>query len=334
MGIVDFFRDAKYKIEEVFDDAKYKVQEIGESILDTASDIVQDFTGETERRSLVQGLKDLLESFKQSLEESVKAINAIISNYNSKINTLNATRKGKVKDNIDNLYIFLGKFGKPKDIGSYAAESALLDQKIPAQQLETVEQYIESVDWDFSERFGFSLSQGIFLKSSTRKECISLTTATEELKMESERILTLIENRKKTIAMAADICDIYKECVGVITKVIGETVIPELNLIEAFFQANAIKDEVLSGNELSNISFDIDVASLENTLYQKHYNFIKNTFMFYVISCKIYNTAVLTKLINGNVEKSDLNNIENSRKVLLIQKGKVVDTALISEGRA
>ena len=54
--------------------------------------------------------------------------------------------------------------------------------------------------------------------------------------------------------------------------------------------------------------------------------------MFYIISCKIFDTPVLTKLINSQVDDSDLVTLQANKKNLLEQKDKVNEHLIFARG--
>ena len=51
--------------------------------------------------------------------------------------------------------------------------------------------------------------------------------------------------------------------------------------------------------------------------------FIKNAFAFYVIACKIYNTPVLSRLLQHNVTETDRSIVNKENELLSLQAGKV-----------
>ena len=68
-----------------------------DDMLDWAADKVQTFTGEKERRQLVQEYKDTYIQFKNSVEHLIEIVNDKIREFNEQILLLNDLRKEKVK---------------------------------------------------------------------------------------------------------------------------------------------------------------------------------------------------------------------------------------------
>ena len=77
--------------------------------------------------------------------------------------------------------------------------------------------------------------------------------------------------------MEIKICNLYTENVEFISNFISTNIIPELQLVEAFFQAEKIKNEVIAGYiPDEKITFNYSMNSIENTDYSRHYQFVKN----------------------------------------------------------
>lgn len=300
-----------------------------DNILDWAADKVQTVTGEKERRQLVQELKDKYEQFKVEIEMKIISLNNIIEEFNEKVRNLNDIRKGVVKNNIQKLSEFLGKFGRVKEVGEYSNETEKQFVDLPEQQFERTENYISEVDWSKDDVFinTFFLSP-IGMKMKTRKQNLSMRENIHEFQLEAEEMTNQLKMRTFSVQQDKQICDLYIECVEFISKYIVSIILPELELVEAFFQALKIKDEVLADHNLHDLLFKNEIDILRDTVYERHYMFVKNAFMFYIISCKIYNTPVLTRLLNSQTSSEDINLLENQKEILS-QQGKAVCNSLV-----
>jgi hypothetical protein len=302
-----------------------------DGMLDWAADKVQTVTGEKERRQLVADLKNRYIEFKGNVESLVAILNDAISSFNVKIKELNELRKGVVGKNITQLSLFLQKFGKVKEIGEYSREQEKQIQGLPQQQFESVENYISGVDWSKDDVFinTFMLSP-IGMKMKTRKQNLSMRENINEFRMEAEE--TINQLKMKTFAAEQDkrICQIYIDCVNYVSRYIVDIILPELELVESFFQVQKIKDKVIANNSLQELVFQNNIEILHNTVYEKHYLFVKNTFMFYVLSCKIYNTPILTRLLTNQTTSEDVNLLEKQKQSLLLQGNQVSKNLMIS----
>lgn len=305
-----------------------------DSILDWAADKVQTATGEKERRQLVAEFKSEYTSFKEKIHILVDNLNKTIMFFNEKIKELNSLRKGKVKNNINELSVFLKKFGNVKDAGEYSSELTRQLHDVPNKRFEEVKNYITDIDWSKDDVFinTFFLSP-IGMKIKTRNQNLSMREQLHEFKIESEETAKMLEERRFFTNQDKIISEIYIDCVKYISSYIENIILPELELVESFFQAEKIKDEVIAGNELVGLKFKNNINILKDSIYGKHYLFVKNTFMFYVISCKIYNTPVLTKLLKSdlNTTKDDLKLLEKQRQALITQGNSIKDNLVINK---
>lgn len=288
--------------------------------------------GENDRKKLLDELKSTYASCRPIIEEKVNNINKSIEEFNAKIKDLNSIRMDKVKNNILQLSAFLTKFGKVKAIGEYTDESNHAYESLPNKEFEKIENHIKEFDCSKSE---FSLKDilifPIFKKrNKIRKERFKIMDIAQQFKLQAEKTVNELDARTCFVEQDKKICDLYKECIEIINKYIENVIIPELELVEAFFQAKQINNEMLSGQRLPVLAFKNNVESLKETMYEKHYMFVKNTFIFYVISCKIYNAPVLTRLLNYQSSIDDLELIKSQKKALISQ-GKEICNNLIIE---
>ena len=295
-----------------------------DDILDWAADKVQTVTGEKERRRLVSEFKDVYDEFKTDVEIKISDINRIISEFNRNIRKINNVRKTDVEKNIVLLSNFLGKFGKVKSIGEYSMEKESNMLVLPEHKFEMKESYINEIDWSKDDVFQdtFFLTP-ICMTIKTKEQNLSINEKLNQLRLEAEETLNQLKIKEYAAEQDRVIANLYIDCIEIITNYIKEVIIPELKVVESFFQVLKIKNEVISGNSLQEIKFSNDIELLRDTQYEKHFLFVKNAFMFYVISCKIYNTPVLTRLLNNKTEKQDIDLLEKDKK-LLLEHNKVV----------
>lgn len=302
-----------------------------ESVIDKAADTVQTLTGEKERRKLVQDIKETYSQFRLKVEDKIDLINDYIDSFNMSIRELNTMRRGQVRENICILGSFLGKFGKTKEIGEYTSEKENTEIAIPEQEFQRKEDYIKEIDWskeDVFEDTFFLTPIGMAVK--TREQNQSMYEQMKKIEHESIIILQQLELKEYTVMQDKEIADLYIHCVSIISEYIRNTILPELQIVETFFQSIAIKNKVIAEDGFNDVKYNFNLSMINDNIYSSHYQFIKNSFMFYVISCKIYNTSVLTNLLIGNVNEEDKKIITEQRNLLLEQKQKV-DTFLTFE---
>ena len=302
-------------------------------IIDWLADKVQTSTGEKERRELVQTIKNLAEEFKQKVSEAIDQLNEKIGNFNHILTKLNEFRSKHVKENIEQLHTFLSKYGRCIPYSAYVPETDKPPAEFPMRQMVQIEDYISEIDWSKDDvlRDTFWLSP-LGMKFKTRNQNLSMHERIGELKLQIEQTVREIDAQTFTAGLEEEICNLYLKNVRMISKVITTKIIPEIELIDAFFQAEAIKDSVISESQLKEIRFHYNICTLIGTPYEQHYQFIKNALMFYVISCKIYDTPVLTHLLSHTISIDDKQQIETEHKLLLQQARTVSNSMIVMRG--
>lgn len=286
----------------------------------TLKQMVQDATGETKRRELVQKIKDLAFEFKEKVSQAIEKVNWKIKLFNAQIAKLNAVRKEGTKENIDALEVSLSKYGKCKTCDSFAKESDKRTIDFPQNDYEKIDKYLKGIDLTSDEVFWNTfLLTPIGMKLSNRKNNLAMTEAANELTIKIDNTVRELNNKEFIVGIETKICEKYIENVSFIYKTITKRIVPELRLIDAFLEAEQIKNTVVSGNDVSNAKFYYGVSCLIGTPYERHYQFIKNAYMFYIVSCAIYETPILTNLLNHKTKEQDLENIKKEHEVLETQ---------------
>lgn len=286
-------------------------------VLDWASDKVQTMTGEKERRERVAEIKSTYEEFKNQVSDNVNSVNSSIAELNVSINELNEFRSSDISRNIVYLGNFLGKFGNVKEIGTYAEEETACYLEIPEHRFISIEDYITDIDWSQGDVFinSFFLSP-LGMKKKTQAQNLSMQEQLNSLKIEAEQTILELKNLKFAAEQDKKIAELYIYCVERIISYIEKIIVPELDVVEAFFQALSIKNCVITDTELENVSFKNSIELIRDTQYQEHYQFVRNAFLFYVVACRIYNTSVLTNLLKGDTSEDDYKEIVLERDVL------------------
>lgn len=288
-------------------------------ILDRASSAVQGFTGETERRELVARFKETYESYSRKIGRLVERINFEVERFNKRIESLNEYRNTKVKWNIVHLGGFLAQFGNIKSIEGFAPEERQDRIELPRKHLEAVEDYIETIDWSKDDVFTKTFFKSILgARWETKKVNVEAERRIDEFTMNGDRTLELGEMKHRFVQEDIQILEMYKSSVEAISHTIETKITPELQLIQAFLQCEEIKNQVLSKRELS-VTTQTDAGLLAAGLYQKHYRFMKNAFLFFVISSKIYNTPVLTKLLTNEEHEAERKEVSEYGRVVTEQ---------------
>lgn len=285
--------------------------------LDWASDRVQTMTGEKERREQVAEIKETYYEFKEQVANHVDNVNTSISSLNGTISELNNYRAAKIPEKIELLGDFLSRFGSVRRLGEYSEEEFAHFIIVPERKFIDIADYISDIDWTKEDVFVSSFFLTPFgIRKKTHDQNLSMKEYLNSLKLEAEQTIIELNNLKLITEQDIKIAELYIFCISRIISFIENIVIPELEIVESFFQALKIKNMIISDNSLENIEFNNNIDIIRNTQFQKHYNFIRNTFMFYVIACRIYNTPILTNLLKGTSSESDLSQITMEKSVL------------------
>ena len=289
-------------------------------IVDWLADQVQTTTGEKDRRQWVYKLKEEFERFKTMVVEIIDRINVAITDFNQHIKRLNYLRTETVFQSIDKLGSSLQCLGNLKPPGEYIAESEKIPAELPMQNLEKKADYINEVDWSRQDvEFNTFFLTPFGMMAKTRKQNLSMQEQLNEMKLEFENTKRILELREYNTRQDTIICELYIECVDTICKIVQEVIIQEFELIEAFWRAIAVKNIVISEAPEAEVTSKRNIVLLKDTIYHKHYIFAKNAFLFYVMSCKIYDTSVLTRMLNHTLQDGDQEMMENHKNILSLQ---------------
>lgn len=328
MGFFDIFKkssdDDDYIISIDVNSDEEESSNWFENMLDHASNAVKNFTGENERREIVEETKQEYIKSREEIEKIVYKLNNVIVEFNSKILKLNISRENRVKINVEKLGTFLSTFGNIKGIAEYSEEKKKTFIKIPERLFEEVEDYIEDIDWSNDEVFCRTFFQGgIFAAIFTRRQNVKMLERLEEFKNSVIDKKDKLNNRIKMLKKVdMRICDLYIELVEKISDYIKSKIIPQIEVIQSFLECESVKNVYIADTKaktIENVEYEKDIKLYDNTIYQKHYNFIRNAFWFYILSATIYSSPVLTKLLkNKRLTKDDIKELEEQK--LLCQK--------------
>lgn len=327
MGFFDIFKKSSDDDDYIIIDVNSDEEEPSnwfENMLDNASNAVKNFTGENERREIVEETKQEYIKSREEIEDIVNKLNNVIVEFNGKILKLNISRENRVKINVEKLGAFLSTFGNIKGIAEYSEEKKKTFIKIPERLFEEVEDYIEDIDWSNDEVFCRTFFQGgIFAAIFTRRQNVKMLERLEEFKNSVIDKKDKLNNRIKMLKKVdMRICDLYIELVEKISDYIKSKIIPQIEVIQSFLECESVKNVYIANTKtktIENVEYETDIKLYDNTIYQKHYNFIRNAFWFYILSATIYSSPVLTKLLkNKRLTNDDIKELEGQK--LLCQK--------------
>lgn len=271
-------------------------------------DLIDKFTGKAERNALINKIEEVKGEYNFILNNGIADLNSNIAILNNQIDILNDFRINHVKNDIYNLKKFLDKFGILDENNNYLGESKFTEVTFPQQIIYSIDDYIDEYDLrETSDWWKLALGgvvTGVVLRYFRNKENKKIYSELENLKVKLEGIKNTIRNQEYLLNQNIEIAKIYITTIKEMSETISNLILPEFELVEAFCQANELKNYVLVDKKIENVVFKNSIIAYRRTKYEKHYNFIKNTFLFYIMSNRIYNTPILSRLFN-NFQNSD-----------------------------
>lgn len=303
-------------------------------IINWAARKVQNFTGETDRKQIVAQTKLEYVKSRKEIEYIVQELNYTIEKFNIKIVELNNYREKRIKNDVEKLGSFLSTFGNIKDISEYSEEKEKSFFNIPERAFEKVENYIADIDWSSDEIFLRTFFQGgafasIFTRGQNLKMREILAKFKADMMGEKDKLNNKIEMIEK---VDMRICDLYIELIKAICYYIEFQIVPQIEVIQSFLECESVKNVYIADTKakiIENVEYETDIKLYDNTIYQKHFNFIRNAFWFYILSSTIYSSPVLTKLLeNKKITDNDIEKLEGQKllckeQIMLLESNKI-----------
>lgn len=295
---------------------------------------VLNFTGETDRKQIVAQTKLEYVKSRKEIEYIVQELNYTIEKFNIKIVELNNYREKRIKNDVEKLGSFLSTFGNIKDMSEYSEEKEKSFFNIPERAFEEVENYIADIDWSSDEVFLRTFFQGgAFASIFTRGQNLKMLERLEEFKNSVINMKDKLNNKIKMIEKVdMRVCDLYIELIKAICYYIEFQIVPQIEVIQSFLECESVKNVYIADTKakiIENVEYETDIKLYDNTIYQKHYNFVRNSFWFYILSATIYSSPVLTKLLeNKNITDADIEKLEGQKllckeQIILLESNKI-----------
>lgn len=278
---------------------------------------------EDTRLQNIDEYKDIVKQYEQQLDQSKDIVNLQIRKYNNTIPLINQKRRADFRGILEELYRFLlqlGKLTQSKWDFSFemtrAEELGVLEERSLTDYKAWIKSYEKTENQVFDE-FVMSLGFGSRIENGKRneeikKKCKEIRLATEGVQKKYASIAQQWQDRTFIAAT-------YLECIELIYETITERIIPELEMISAFLLAESVKNNVVADIPIENTK-PIDISAIKGTIYGRHYTFVKNAFLFYVLSRQIYQSPILTRLTQAEQSTS----IYNNDKLLITQQKEIL----------
>lgn len=262
------------------------------------------FTKSEEVEQLKNQINEYCDNYTQEVDKENEQINKNMNRYNGYINVINSERH-TLRFEIRKLYDFLSEFG---DAGiSITPFDYVLEELMSVNSSREV----TMPESDFSARktklmdFAFYGVWGVVINRMKNKE-ILLEKEQEfsELKLKMEDDIEKRKELQEFYSEASQIADIYRTQIVSVRDAIIDVILPELSTVRGFLYADAMKDCVLSGQSAEGVNPN-SIMLYKDTMYHKHYIFVKNALQFYIMICEFFKKPILSKMIQDHVITDD-----------------------------
>lgn len=234
--------------------------------------------------------------------------------YNDEIPIINSERV-QMRDEIKQLYNFLKNFGdigekitifdfvaeETKGVDDISSENKFVTEKKDANKVYQFSKFATGALCTVNPIFAPALiAFSVHDRSNNKKDFDKLTLDFEKAKVENENKLKKAKELIEFFKVAHKIAIIYRNIIVTVRDSISETIIPELSGIKAFLYADAIAQKIDGGENLQSIVMPTDIKELEDTRYNEHFLFVKNTCDYYNLITTLFKEKILTRIVEDN----------------------------------
>ena len=270
-----------------------------DNLLDKASHAMKSFVGENERLRLIEECKKCVSQYENQLDQSRTVVNQQIGMYNDTVPLINQKRRSEFKAILVELHTFLQNFG---NIGvnnwGFSFEFTKSEQLGFREEREIAEYRNNIAVFEKTENqiFDDAVKGVIFgLKIENKKQNLQI----EQVKNDIALAVQKMQNEYATMSASwrdrTEIAHTYLDCIELICETINTKIVSELEMILAFLKAESVKNLVISDQPIHEVQ-PADISIIKGTIYGKHYTFVKNAFLFYILSREIYQSPILTRI--------------------------------------
>ncbi len=226
--------------------------------------------------------------------------------YNQQISTINARRSELYNEN-KSLYTFLQRYGDllshAPEVFEYSLESGLREE-FPSK-LEAIVKARMKTAYRLGEKGHISRSKAKHNKAALE----AYETRRNRWNNESTKNLCDCDLAIQKVQDGLQVGRLYLDTISVIKNTIDEKITPQMNLVHAFFFADAIAKQIESTGTVCSPITPKPAGAYLNTPYQCHIQFIKNALTFYDLCYQFFTTTTLTNLL----KKEDLSEEDMAR---------------------
>lgn len=278
-----------------------------------------------EETQFLQRCDELYQDLKRTVTKELETISALTKRCNSRMGQVSTQRSNSMKHQMLRLETSLDLFGQPKSASDYAKEigKEMLSFEDIAGPYRKGQR-----DWSNWE----TVFRTPFSSGSTLEGPRSMGEELREMKWRADEITRELSRKQVQSKVDLKACHLYLESAQFIANMVSLRILPELLLVESFFQAEYLKNLVLADKTSKDFQFRYNVEDIKDTIYHSHYEFVKHAFLFYVLCCKVYNTPVLTRLVEHRCTAEDLQELERQQDALGFQAAAVCRELTVTRG--
>ena len=266
------------------------------------------------------------EKYKKKAENLNKQIIEVLDNCNSIIGVINGERHLMRKELVK-LYDILDMF-KLNDEKITPFDFVIENQYRP-DSIQIMASEKDKVADSKNKTTTFFVPDPIFAAATVISSVITshmknkkdLINKTEEFEKEKTAYRNDLQKRRHQLKLYKDIlsiADLYRDNITIIKDCVENKIIPELKWIKAFLYADYAKDYLIDGDDPKSLVLkNVNIAEYRDTLFDDHYQFVKNVFDFYKMLESIFKNPILTNLIkNKSVSQKDKDKFNDDIKMI------------------
>ena len=281
-----------------------------------------------EKIFLKNQLDDVYKNYEEAAEKIRRNFKEPEGLLDAQVGIINNDTK-KARKIISALYKFLLNFNK--------IETPITVFDLNVEPLYTMELWDVKTNYSIEKIFR-ELESGLGKRKKNEAVLQKAQNEIESFETECNNDITKRKNHLALCKEILEIAEIYSNCITLVNDTITEMIIPELKAVLCFFYADAMKETLRDKNKIPLTVEPHRISTYQNTLYHKHYLFVKNTADFYKFICRVFTKTVIKNLVesesNMKTAKSERNKLKNDYNDLEQRVQEIRDNRIITEDKS
>lgn len=163
-------------------------------------------------------------------------------------------------------------------------------------------------------------------RSNRKKEYLNRKQEFEKQKLDYEEKIDGYKQLLKYVELMVEIARLYRTTITGIRDIVKKTIIEEVQGINAFLYADAIKNCVLFDESVTEIE-PANILEYEGTPYEKHLNFVKNAVDYYGLITKMFQNRVITEMMS-NTDREKVDSFKKELEMIETQGKKIEEESV------